>query len=48
MASLGLNIDHVATIRQARGGNDPDPITAACIAELSGAEAITVHLRVDR
>ena len=48
MASLGLNIDHVATIRQARGGNDPDPITAACIAELSGAEAITVHLREDR
>ena len=48
MATLGLNIDHVATIRQARGGIDPDPIAAACIAELAGAEAITVHLREDR
>ena len=48
MATLGLNIDHVATIRQARGGNDPDPIAAACMAELAGAEAITVHLREDR
>lgn len=48
MATLGLNIDHVATIRQARGGNDPDPIAAAYMAELAGAEAITVHLREDR
>lgn len=48
MAKLGLNIDHVATIRQARGGNDPDPIAAASIAEMAGAEAITVHLREDR
>ncbi len=48
MATLGLNIDHVATIRQARGGSEPDPITAAGIAEFAGAEAITVHLREDR
>ena len=48
MATLGLNIDHVATIRQARGGIEPDPVTAAAIAELAGADAITVHLREDR
>lgn len=48
MATLGLNIDHIATIRQARGGIEPDPIAAAAIAELAGADAITVHLREDR
>ena len=48
MASLGVNIDHVATIRQARGGQEPDPVAAAVIAELAGAEGITAHLREDR
>ena len=48
MATLGVNIDHVATIRQARGGVEPDPVTAAAIAELAGADGITVHLREDR
>lgn len=48
MASLGLNIDHIATIRQARGGNEPDPIAAALIGELAGARGITAHLREDR
>jgi len=48
MVKLGLNIDHVATIRQARGGVEPDPVTAAAIAEFAGADAITVHLREDR
>jgi pyridoxine 5-phosphate synthase len=45
---LGVNIDHVATVRQARLGTAPDPVTAAGIAELSGADGITVHLREDR
>lgn len=45
---LGVNIDHVATVRQARRGTSPDPVTAAGIAELSGADGITVHLREDR
>lgn len=45
---LGVNIDHIATIRQARGGTEPDPVTAAAIAELAGADGITVHLREDR
>lgn len=48
MVTLGLNIDHVATLRQARGGMEPDPIAAATIAELAGADGITVHLREDR
>lgn len=48
MATLGVNIDHIATIRQARGGNDPDPVQAAMIAELAGAHGITAHLREDR
>ncbi len=48
MARLGVNVDHVATIRQARGGHEPDPVTAAAIAELAGADGITVHLREDR
>ncbi|MES2663273.1 MAG: pyridoxine 5'-phosphate synthase [Pseudomonadota bacterium] len=45
---LGVNIDHVATLRQARGGTEPDPIQAALIAEASGADGITLHLREDR
>jgi pyridoxine 5-phosphate synthase len=45
---LGVNIDHVATLRQARRGTAPDPVTAAVIAELNGADGITVHLREDR
>ena len=48
MVTLGVNIDHIATIRQARGGCEPDPVSAATIAELAGADAITVHLREDR
>lgn len=48
MAKLGLNIDHVATVRQARGGVEPDPIAAAAMGELAGAEGITIHLREDR
>lgn len=45
---LGVNVDHVATLRQARKATYPDPITAAGIAELAGAEQITIHLREDR
>ena len=48
MAKLGLNVDHIATVRQARGGSEPDPVTAAAIGELAGAEGITIHLREDR
>lgn len=48
MAKLGVNVDHVATVRQARGGSDPDPVAAAALAELAGADGITVHLREDR
>jgi len=48
MRSLGVNIDHVATLRQARGGIAPEPVVAAGIAELNGADQITVHLREDR
>ena len=48
MARLGVNVDHVATVRQARVTNEPDPVTAAALAELAGAEGITVHLREDR
>jgi pyridoxine 5-phosphate synthase len=48
MATLGVNIDHIATIRQARRTVEPDPVTAAAIAELAGADGITVHLREDR
>jgi pyridoxine 5-phosphate synthase len=48
LAKLGVNVDHVATIRQARGTREPDPVTAAALAELAGAEGITVHLREDR
>lgn len=45
---LGVNVDHVATLRQMRGGAYPDPVLAALEAELSGADSITVHLREDR
>ena len=48
MIELGVNIDHVATLRQARRGVDPDPIWAAVEAHLGGADGITVHLREDR
>lgn len=48
MLTLGVNIDHVATIRQARRTVEPDPVTAAALAELAGADGITVHLREDR
>ena len=48
MMRLGLNIDHIATIREARKAREPEPVTAALIAELAGAEGITVHLRGDR
>lgn len=48
MAYLGVNIDHVATVRNARGGNYPDPLKAALIAEANGADGITAHLREDR
>ena len=47
-AILGVNIDHVATLRQARGTNYPDPIQAALICEEAGAQGITLHLREDR
>ncbi len=45
---LGVNIDHVATLRNARGGADPDPVRAACLAQQAGADGITLHLREDR
>jgi pyridoxine 5-phosphate synthase len=45
---LGVNIDHIATIREARKAREPEPVAAAVIAELAGAEGITVHLRSDR
>lgn len=45
---LGVNIDHIATVRQARGGHAPDPVAAALLAEQSGADGITIHLREDR
>jgi pyridoxine 5-phosphate synthase len=45
---LGVNVDHIATIREARRGRDPDPVAAAVLAELAGADGITVHLRGDR
>lgn len=46
--ALGVNIDHVATLRQARGGTGPDPLHAALLAEQAGADSITLHLREDR
>jgi len=48
MARLGVNIDHVATVRQARKAAHPDPVQAALLAEMGGADGITVHLRSDR
>lgn len=48
MPALGVNIDHVATIRQARRTIEPDPVWAAVLAELAGADVITLHLREDR
>ncbi len=48
MSELGVNIDHIATLRQARMGVEPDPISAAAIAEENGADQITIHLREDR
>src|SRR5262245_19854679 len=48
MIRLGVNLDHVATVRQARRGVEPDPVAAAVLATLGGADGITVHLREDR
>src|SRR5437773_6345550 len=48
MPELGVNIDHVATLRQARKTYEPDPVAAAALAELGGADGITIHLREDR
>jgi pyridoxine 5-phosphate synthase len=48
MPELGVNIDHVATLRQARKTYEPDPVAAAVLCELAGADAITIHLREDR
>lgn len=48
MAGLAVNVDHIATLRQARGVNYPDPVAAAVLAELAGADGIVVHLRQDR
>jgi pyridoxine 5-phosphate synthase len=48
MTKLGVNIDHIATLREARKTNEPDPVAGAVIAELAGADGITVHLRSDR
>ncbi|HYQ80988.1 MAG TPA: pyridoxine 5'-phosphate synthase, partial [Anaeromyxobacteraceae bacterium] len=45
---LGVNVDHVATLRQARRTAYPDPVAAATLAELAGADQITIHLREDR
>lgn len=48
MPTLGVNIDHVATVREARRATEPDPVAAALLAELGGADAIVAHLREDR
>lgn len=48
MVKLGVNIDHVATVREARGGFEPDPIKAALLCEKAGADSIVAHLREDR
>ena len=48
MIRLGVNIDHVATLRQARRANEPDPVAAALLALLGGADGVTIHLREDR
>lgn len=48
MIELGVNVDHVATLREARRGQEPDPVWASALAELGGADSITIHLREDR
>ncbi len=48
VTTLGVNVDHIATLREARKGKEPDPIIAAALAELAGADGIVVHLREDR
>ena len=48
MARVAINVDHVATVRQARKVSEPEPVTAAALAELAGAQGIVVHLREDR
>ncbi|MFQ5950259.1 MAG: pyridoxine 5'-phosphate synthase [Nitrospiria bacterium] len=48
MTRLGINVDHVATVREARKGREPDPVAAAILAELAGADGIVVHLSEDR
>ncbi|MBW1825875.1 MAG: pyridoxine 5'-phosphate synthase, partial [Deltaproteobacteria bacterium] len=48
MAGLSVNVDHVATLREARKGRYPDPVSAAVLAELAGVDGIVVHLREDR
>ena len=48
MAGLAVNVDHVATLREARKSSYPDPVAAAVMAELAGADGIVVHLRGDR
>lgn len=48
MPRLNVNVDHVATLRQSRGGTEPDPVSAALISELAGSNGIVVHLREDR
>ena len=48
LPKLGINIDHVATLRQARATFEPDPVAAAVICQLAGADGIVVHLREDR
>ena len=48
MAKLAVNVDHVASVRQARLATEPDPVTAAALAEIAGAQGIVVHLREDR
>jgi len=48
MIRLGVNIDHVATVRQARGVDYPDPVAAAAMVEMAGADGIVMHLREDR
>ena len=48
MASLGVNIDHIANVREARKTFEPDPVKMVLLAELGGADGITVHLREDR
>lgn len=48
LTTLGVNVDHVATLREARKGREPDPVAAAVLAELAGADGIVIHLREDR